>query len=197
MLRWSQICAGTSQHILQDTQPIPHMQGQWTEHLWVRMAYINAEIKHKYKWVMLAQRENDHHIMDIFLNSPDIPVQALKTLHFTWYFMEATTLVEITTSNRKRIRPELFHPEQFINKEEMSHRHDPITWSRCSNIDKVTQRVWQDSIRATVCNHDRVLQRPLGKWLVKKDGNTGTSGNLYTSNSTKDGKSITWSTTQD
>eukprot|EP00957_Ditylum_brightwellii_P135564 10336603-Ditylum_brightwellii.AAC.1 len=127
MLRWSQICTGTSKHKLQDTQPIPHMEGQRTEHLWAGMAYINAEMKHKYEWVIPAQREDDQHIMGIFLNSLNIPVQALQTLNFTWYFVETTALAEITTSNRKRIHPELFHPEQFISKEEMSHRHDPTT----------------------------------------------------------------------
>eukprot|EP00957_Ditylum_brightwellii_P201558 15326220-Ditylum_brightwellii.AAC.3 len=141
MLRWSQICAGTSKHILQDTWLIPHMEGQWAELLCAGMAYISAEIKHKYEWVISANRENDQHIIDIFLNGPDIPVQTLKTLTFTWYVVKATTLAEIATSTRKRIHPELFNPEQFIKKEEMSHRHDPTTWPRHGNIDKATQRV--------------------------------------------------------
>eukprot|EP00957_Ditylum_brightwellii_P054829 4155353-Ditylum_brightwellii.AAC.1 len=49
MLRWAQICAGTSTHILQDTRPIPHMEGHWTEHLQAGTAYIKATIRHKYE----------------------------------------------------------------------------------------------------------------------------------------------------
>eukprot|EP00957_Ditylum_brightwellii_P033561 2543956-Ditylum_brightwellii.AAC.1 len=118
------------------------MEGQWTEHLCAGMAYINVVIKHKYKWVILAHRENDQHIMYIFLDSPDIPVQALESLNFTWYFVEATTLAGITTSDGKRIRPDLFHPEQFIDKEKMYHRHNLTTRPRHGNIDKTTQWLW-------------------------------------------------------
>eukprot|EP00957_Ditylum_brightwellii_P200887 15313235-Ditylum_brightwellii.AAC.1 len=128
--------------------------------------------------------------MGIFLDSPDIPVQALEPLNVTWYVEEATTLAEITRSDRKRIHPESFHPEQIIDKEKLCHRHDPTTWQWHGNIDKATQRVWQDSLRAMVCNHEGVLHRQLGKWLVKtSDGNIGALGNSYISNMTTDGES--------
>eukprot|EP00957_Ditylum_brightwellii_P144015 10973348-Ditylum_brightwellii.AAC.1 len=155
------------------------MEGQWTGHLHAGMAYINAVIKHKYEWVIPAHRENDQHIMDIFLDSLDNPVQALEPLNFTRYFVEATTLAEITTSDGKRIHPDLIHPEQVINKEKMRHRHNP------------TQRLWQDSLRVAVCNHERVLHRPLGKWFVKnKQWQHWCIGNSYTSNTTMDGESM-------
>eukprot|EP00957_Ditylum_brightwellii_P147492 11231603-Ditylum_brightwellii.AAC.1 len=167
MVRWAQICAGTSTHILQDTRPIPHMEGHWTEHLQEGMAYIKATIRHKYKGCIPKQRENDQHIMDIFLDSPEVPVDNLPLLNYVQYYTESTTLAEITTSDGKRIRPELFHPEQFIEKDTMWHRHDPITWPRYRNIDTATQRLWKASLIATVCNYDGVLHKPLGKWLAR------------------------------
>eukprot|EP00957_Ditylum_brightwellii_P068177 5175379-Ditylum_brightwellii.AAC.1 len=149
MLRWAQICAGTSTHILQDTRPIPHMEGQWTEHLRKGMAYIKATIRHKYEWCIPKQRENDQHIMDIFLDSPEIPVEDLPLLNYVQYYTKSTTSSEITTSDKKRIRPELFHPEQFIEKDTMWHRHEPITWPRHGNINTATQRLWKASLIAT------------------------------------------------
>eukprot|EP00957_Ditylum_brightwellii_P139362 10621607-Ditylum_brightwellii.AAC.1 len=68
--------------------------------------------------------------MDIFLDSPEVQVEDLRLLNYVRYYTESTTLSEITISDRKRIRPELFHPEKFVEKEAMWHKHDPKTWPR-------------------------------------------------------------------
>eukprot|EP00957_Ditylum_brightwellii_P114997 8771582-Ditylum_brightwellii.AAC.1 len=65
--------------------------------------------------------------MDIFLDSPEVQVEDLPLLNYVRYYTESTTLSEITTSDGKRIRPELFHLEKFIEKEAMWHKHDPKT----------------------------------------------------------------------
>eukprot|EP00957_Ditylum_brightwellii_P191978 14615074-Ditylum_brightwellii.AAC.1 len=65
--------------------------------------------------------------MDIFLDSPEVQVEDLPLLNFVRYYTESTTLSEITTSERNRIRPKLYHPEKFIEKEAMWHKHDPKT----------------------------------------------------------------------
>eukprot|EP00957_Ditylum_brightwellii_P054830 4155353-Ditylum_brightwellii.AAC.2 len=105
--------------------------------------------------------------MDIFLDSPDVLVDDLPLLNYVRYYTESTTLAEITTSDGKRIRPEVFHPEQFIEKDTMWHRHEPSTWTRHGNVDTATHRLWKASLIATVCNYDGMLHKPLGKWLVK------------------------------
>ena len=61
----------------------------------------------------------------------------------------------------------MFHPEKFIKKEEMWHKHDPKTWPRHGKVDIATKRKWKSSLIATVCNYDGVLHQPLGKWLVR------------------------------
>eukprot|EP00957_Ditylum_brightwellii_P171673 13069697-Ditylum_brightwellii.AAC.1 len=105
--------------------------------------------------------------MDIFLNSPEIQVEDLQLLNFVRYYTESTTLSEITTSDGKITRPKLFHPENFIEKEAMWHKHDPKTWPRHGEVNIATKRKWKSSIIATVCNYDGVLHQPLGKWLVR------------------------------
>eukprot|EP00957_Ditylum_brightwellii_P084806 6447969-Ditylum_brightwellii.AAC.1 len=77
------------------------------------MEHIKAQICHKHKWVVPAQRKGDRHVMDEFLESPLIPVNVLKHLNYCKYFVEATTLTDIVSSNGKRIRTELFDPEKF------------------------------------------------------------------------------------
>eukprot|EP00957_Ditylum_brightwellii_P064182 4869785-Ditylum_brightwellii.AAC.1 len=69
LLKWVQICAGVSTHILQDTQPIPHMKGKWVEHLRGCMQYVGASICHNYEWKIPPMRENDTHIMDWHLDT--------------------------------------------------------------------------------------------------------------------------------
>eukprot|EP00957_Ditylum_brightwellii_P097393 7418122-Ditylum_brightwellii.AAC.1 len=66
--------------------------------------------------------------MDISFNSQDIPAADLPPLNYVRYYTESTTLAEITTSDGKKLRPELFHPEQFLDKDNMCHRHDQSTW---------------------------------------------------------------------
>eukprot|EP00957_Ditylum_brightwellii_P107649 8212487-Ditylum_brightwellii.AAC.2 len=102
-LRWVQLCAGTSWHILQNTRPILHMEGVWIEHLQNGMEHINAEIRHKHKWVVPAQRKVDKHIMDKFLESNLIPANVMKHLNYGRYYVEATTLAGIVSSDGKRI----------------------------------------------------------------------------------------------
>eukprot|EP00957_Ditylum_brightwellii_P122595 9349192-Ditylum_brightwellii.AAC.1 len=75
MLRWAQVCTGTSIHILRDTRPIPHLEGRWVKLLREGMNYIRAELQHKYKWVEPGQRVHDEHIMDVFLDSKEVEVE--------------------------------------------------------------------------------------------------------------------------
>eukprot|EP00957_Ditylum_brightwellii_P206847 15350246-Ditylum_brightwellii.AAC.1 len=89
------------------------------------MAYIKATIRHKYEWCIPKQLENDQHIMGIFLESPEVQVEDLPLLNYVRYYTESTTLSEIMTSDGKRIRPKLFYPGKFIEKEAMWHKHDP------------------------------------------------------------------------
>eukprot|EP00957_Ditylum_brightwellii_P084721 6441668-Ditylum_brightwellii.AAC.1 len=44
MLRWAQVCAGTSTHILRDTRPIPHLEGRWVKWLREGRNYIRTEL---------------------------------------------------------------------------------------------------------------------------------------------------------
>eukprot|EP00957_Ditylum_brightwellii_P191640 14590555-Ditylum_brightwellii.AAC.1 len=105
--------------------------------------------------------------MDIFLDSPDVQFEDLPLLNYVRYYTESTTLSEIMTSDGKRIRPKLFHPEKFIEKEAMWHKYNPKTWPRHGKVDIATKRKWKLSLIATVCNYDGVLYQPLGKWLVR------------------------------
>eukprot|EP00957_Ditylum_brightwellii_P084632 6435755-Ditylum_brightwellii.AAC.1 len=87
--------------------------------------------------------------MDIFLDSREVQDEDLPLLNFVRYYTESTTLLEIATSDGKRIRPKMFHPEKFIKKEEMWHKHDPKTWPRHGKVDIATKRKWKSSLIAT------------------------------------------------
>eukprot|EP00957_Ditylum_brightwellii_P186124 14170453-Ditylum_brightwellii.AAC.1 len=65
MLRWAQVCAGKSTHILRETRPIPHLEGRWVKSPREGINYIGAELQHKYKWGEPSQRVNDEHTSDV------------------------------------------------------------------------------------------------------------------------------------
>eukprot|EP00957_Ditylum_brightwellii_P081178 6175965-Ditylum_brightwellii.AAC.1 len=92
------------------------------------MEHIKAKIHHKHEWVIPVQRKGDKQIMDKFLKSNLIPENVMKPQKYCRYFVEATTLADIVSNNRKRIRTELFDPEKFQTEERKQHRLAPGTW---------------------------------------------------------------------
>eukprot|EP00957_Ditylum_brightwellii_P136755 10428228-Ditylum_brightwellii.AAC.1 len=87
-LRWAQLCSGSEHHILQDTRPIPHLEGTWNKHLGEGMNYCGTTIWFRDKWKYPKQRENDRDIMDMFINSNNIQAENLPILNYTQYYVE-------------------------------------------------------------------------------------------------------------
>eukprot|EP00957_Ditylum_brightwellii_P032788 2486255-Ditylum_brightwellii.AAC.1 len=104
--------------------------------------------------------------MDLFLDSKEVSFEDREILNYVRYFLEVMTLAEITTSNRKRIRPECFNPEWFLSKKEMNKRHEPDKWPQHLDINKTTKKKWKAALIATVCNSEGYLHKRLGYWLV-------------------------------
>eukprot|EP00957_Ditylum_brightwellii_P026994 2040794-Ditylum_brightwellii.AAC.1 len=121
----------------------------WVSHLREGMHYCGTEIYHKYEWAYPSQRKNNVHIMDVLLDSREVPFQYMEDLNYVLCFVEGTTLAEITTSGGKRIRKELFHPDCFVTKGEMNHQYNPNTWPRHGNPDKPMLRKWKAALMAT------------------------------------------------
>jgi hypothetical protein len=99
--------------ILEDTRPIPHLEGTYISHLRECMSHINAQIRTTNEWNIPLQRENDSYIMDQFMDSPHIDPEDVKTLNYSRLFRETTTVAEITTTDGKRIRDDIFYPHRI------------------------------------------------------------------------------------
>eukprot|EP00957_Ditylum_brightwellii_P082194 6249893-Ditylum_brightwellii.AAC.1 len=140
------------------------MEGVWIEHLQTGMEHIKAEIHHKHKWVVSAQRKGDKYIMDEFLENNLIPENVMKHLNYCRYFVKATILAHKVSSDGKRIRMELFDPEKFQTEEGKQHRLALGTWPRHAESAKSVKRLWQDAFIKIVCNDQGVLHLPLGEW---------------------------------
>eukprot|EP00957_Ditylum_brightwellii_P100377 7651052-Ditylum_brightwellii.AAC.1 len=69
MLQWAQQCAGTATFILEDTTPLPHIEGKWVNNLRDGLQHINGKILLCTHTLTPIQQENDNHIMDIFRQS--------------------------------------------------------------------------------------------------------------------------------
>eukprot|EP00957_Ditylum_brightwellii_P145340 11068891-Ditylum_brightwellii.AAC.1 len=96
-IRWAQSCAGTSSHILQDTRPIPHLEGSWITNVREGLYYICGELIFEHQWVIPYLRENNRHITDKLLDSSLVQVEVMKCNNYCQYYLEATTVAEITT----------------------------------------------------------------------------------------------------
>eukprot|EP00957_Ditylum_brightwellii_P051544 3908381-Ditylum_brightwellii.AAC.1 len=95
--------------------------------------------------------------MNEFLESKLIPEHVMKPLNYSRYFVEATTLADIVTSDGKMIRTELFDPANFQKKEGKQHRLAPGKWPRHAEPDKSVKKLWKDALMKTVCNEQGVL----------------------------------------
>eukprot|EP00957_Ditylum_brightwellii_P073690 5599724-Ditylum_brightwellii.AAC.1 len=62
LMKWAQLYTGVSKPLLQETGPIPHLEGKW-------LHYIKGKIHITDIWVPTTQQENDKWLMDEFLES--------------------------------------------------------------------------------------------------------------------------------
>eukprot|EP00957_Ditylum_brightwellii_P178646 13607200-Ditylum_brightwellii.AAC.1 len=69
LMRWAQLCTGLSKPLLQQTGPLPHLEGKWLRQLSKDLNYINGQIHLTDVWIPPPQRENDRWLMDEFLDS--------------------------------------------------------------------------------------------------------------------------------
>eukprot|EP00957_Ditylum_brightwellii_P109242 8333172-Ditylum_brightwellii.AAC.1 len=156
--------AGTKRQILEDTRPIPHLEGAYVSHLRECMAHINATIRTTTEWNIPLQRENNSYIMDQFMDSPHIEPEEVKLPNYCRLLLEITTVAEITTLDGKRIREKIFYPQRIPMKPR--HDLDKGTWLRQNRPNLETWKTWQKLLVKTICNEYGVLHSPLGKWMT-------------------------------
>eukprot|EP00957_Ditylum_brightwellii_P052732 3997306-Ditylum_brightwellii.AAC.1 len=88
----------------------------------------------------------------------------MKSLNYYRYFVEASALANIVTSDGERIRTELFDPENFQKEKEKQHRLSQGTWPSHAEPGKAVKKLWKEALMKTVCNEYGVLHSPLGDW---------------------------------
>eukprot|EP00957_Ditylum_brightwellii_P045616 3460046-Ditylum_brightwellii.AAC.1 len=59
MVRWAQMCVGTSRIILEDTMSILHMEGKWFRVLIQDLQTIQGKLHLVNRWTVKPQHEND------------------------------------------------------------------------------------------------------------------------------------------
>eukprot|EP00957_Ditylum_brightwellii_P153078 11652247-Ditylum_brightwellii.AAC.1 len=102
--------------------------------------------------------------MDKLLESSLVQAEVMKCNNYCRYRLEVTTVAEITTSDRTRIKPECFYRHLIQDKVDMKHRLKENTWPRHVNPSRDIWIIWHDSLQKTICDSHGTLHKPLKKW---------------------------------
>eukprot|EP00957_Ditylum_brightwellii_P201823 15327368-Ditylum_brightwellii.AAC.1 len=70
----------------------------------------------KNQWKIPQMQKDDNHMMDIFLDLPLKTAEDLPYLNYCRYYLEATTIAEITTSDGTHILPQCLYPDKISKK---------------------------------------------------------------------------------
>eukprot|EP00957_Ditylum_brightwellii_P079716 6060775-Ditylum_brightwellii.AAC.1 len=84
--------------------------------------------------------------MDVFMESLGIQAEDLPTLNYVRYYVEATTNADLATSDRRRIRSEVFNPKTFMKKTHLQHKVNPKEWPQHSEPDRKALWKWHHAL---------------------------------------------------
>jgi hypothetical protein len=166
LIQCSQMMAGTSKPILDDTQDIPYTESKWIRKLCKHLHQINAQIKEVEPWTIpTAPRKHNIHIMGAILSSPTIPPSKYAVLNYCRIDLQVTTLSEIVTSNRKFVRH-----DALLGDTDWSKFLDVMQWPNQPKPDPDSWKLWDKTIRKLFCNEgEQKLRQPLGKWTETEE----------------------------
>eukprot|EP00957_Ditylum_brightwellii_P164114 12495562-Ditylum_brightwellii.AAC.1 len=101
--------AGVGFPILKDTRDIPYLEGAWLKNFRDRLHTIKGTIKLAQGWIRLPQRENDMHLMQIFIESDLVDKKDLEYINYCRTWLQVEHLSDITTTDGLHIHPKLIN----------------------------------------------------------------------------------------
>eukprot|EP00957_Ditylum_brightwellii_P087090 6628800-Ditylum_brightwellii.AAC.1 len=63
------------------------------------MHHCGAIITFRDEWIYPKQCKKDRHVMDVFMDSPDIAAESLTILNCIQYYVKPSTIAELAMSN--------------------------------------------------------------------------------------------------
>ena len=165
VIDWYQQLAGISQHILTDTRPIPGTRNKWLSSLRQFLRHIRAQIRSVQAWTIPTIRENDLHIMDAVLQSPNkYRYQDLEVFNTVRQYMQVTTLAELRNNDGLT-----FHKGAFgkINEttqqlEIRTFHESKLDWPDMDRPPPSAFKIWQNILLKELKEKPR-----LGAWKAK------------------------------
>ena len=161
-LRWAQVNAGTQHLILQDTRPIPHLEGKYVRHLRECLHYLNAKLYITELQEPSTYREHDSYIMDHFMESKEVAAEEHEELNFCRLYLNVKTIAHMATTDGKSKRREMLFPDEIVQQPPFPYPKEE--WPRQQRPYKRTWKKWYVALTKTICTSEGVLYTPLGKW---------------------------------
>jgi len=158
-LRWAQIQAGTSRHILTTNRPMPHVESDWFLQLRSVLWTINGAIWIKKSWRQKPQRDNDIFLMDFILNQ-NLTDKEIRELNYCRLYMRVTRLSDIATTDGMKIQEEYCIGE----KRNLSK----LDWPNQNKPSQKQFDLWTTTLKR-LCKYNLTLIQPLGRWYKLTD----------------------------
>jgi hypothetical protein len=103
-LQTTQIEAGISRNIFQDTIPLPHVPWSWLMSIRDFLHHIQADIRGIPITVIPKYRDNDKHIMEEAIRVESFTPKELRQIQSCRLYMQITVLSEITNASGEQIQ---------------------------------------------------------------------------------------------
>jgi hypothetical protein len=162
-LGWVQLVAGIGEPILEQTESIPHLEGNWIREMRKFMHQINAEVSIEQLWQPHILRENDEFLMVKAMQYTKVR-RELKDINRVRIYLQAITVAEISDAVGEKLSRHALG--KFYGQEGTSTVRSKLRWPIQPKPGKRSWESWRRFLRAKIIKNTSVgnLKKRLGKW---------------------------------
>jgi hypothetical protein len=162
-LGWVQTVAGTGLPILEDTRPIPHLEGRWIKALRDYLRTVKAHITIQDLWMPKLLRENDSYIMNTAMKYTMI-CRELKDINRCRLYLQVITVSELADPRGETLMPHSIG--KFYRTDARRITTSKLNWPTQPKPGHRSWETWRRFLRMKVVKSmtTLVLREKLGKW---------------------------------
>ena len=141
------------------TTELPHMEAKWLSSVHMYLRKLSCRIELDKTYVPNTQRINDHHIMDLVIQSQMFAPKEVRLLNYCRMYLQVVTLSDITNATGQDLDLTMLNGT-------CSRLSSQTKWHQF-NQKRPSANAWKIWRRANLlwANAQGHLHEPLGKWL--------------------------------
>jgi hypothetical protein len=156
-----QMIAGIQKPVLEDTEPLQHMEGDWFKSTRTFLQKTACTIQIDGLWTPRVQRLHDKCIMDVLRTSQDT-----MQINRVRIYLQATTIADIANAEGTHITKHAFGGRNSRNTE--ARRKTRQKWPRQPRPGPKAWKAWREALQKhlSIDGKSRKLRQTLGKWIL-------------------------------